>query len=377
MSRKNSKNSKKRTRKKVLIAVLSVTLVAILGVAIWAYSLVGQIKTNPISKNNVDLGIKELPPEEENKDIINIALFGADKRPGETTYRSDAMIVLTIDNLHKKIKMSSLMRDSHVQADGFGSIKLTEAYAYGGPELAIKTINQTFGLNIKDYATVNFESMEDLVNELGGVEVEVTAEELPHLNDYGMEQAGFRGVSYKPLTRAGKQLLDGNKAVAYTRIRYTSSGDFARTDRNRTILAILANKILDAGVTKFPGIVSKLAPYVQTSMGSAEILKLATSSFLSGTTSELVQQRFPTLPQSQELNLNIGSCIGFDKQITQKQIRDFIYNDIIPEGNPLNLDNKTDLFKEKPKTDSTDGTDSTTNKGTNSTTNSTKKSGGL
>lgn len=372
MSKRNSEKKNKNKKRKVVLTILSVFLIAILGVVFWAYSIFGSIKTKEISKNKVDLGINELPPEEANKDIINIALFGVDKRPGETVFRSDAIMVLTIDNLHNKIKMSSLMRDSYIETEKHGGIKLTEAYAYGGPEFAIKTINQTFNLNIEDYATVNFESMEDIVNELGGVEIDVTKEELPHLNAYANDQSVARNNHYVPLTAPGKHMLNGTQAVAYARIRYTASSDFGRTDRQRTVLAALVNKILASGTTKFPSIISKLAPYVETSMNSTQMLKIATSSFLSGTTSELVQQRFPTTQEVYPLNLDIGECIGFDKKITQQQIHDFIYNDIIPDGNQLNVDNNTNLFtEEEPKSTTPNNTNNTTNTNTQNKSNTT------
>lgn len=367
MSKRNSEKKNKNKKKKVVLMILSVFLIAILGVVAWAYSLVGSIKTKEISKNKVDLGITELPPEEANKDIINIALFGVDKRPGETVFRSDAIMVLTIDNLHNKIKMSSLMRDSYIETEKYGGIKLTEAYAYGGPEFAIKTINQTFNLNIQDYATVSFESMEDIVNELGGVEIDVTAQEISYLNHYAAEQAEARDNTYSPLTTPGNQLLNGTQAVAYARIRYTASSDFGRTDRQRTVLAALVNKILASGTTKFPSIISKLAPFVETSMNSTQMLKIATSSFLSGTTSKLVQQRFPTTQEVYPLELSIGECIGFDKKITQQQIHDFIYNDIIPVGNQLNVDNNTNLFTEEEPKSTTPNNTNTQNKSNNTT----------
>ena len=122
--------------------------------------------------------------------ITNIALFGLDARENEDVGRSDALMILTIDQRHGKLKITSILRDSEVNIDGYGSDKITHAYAYGGPELAIKTLNQNYNLDIEDYVTVNFIQMAEIVDAFGGVEINVTDDEMTEINNnLAMQQA--------------------------------------------------------------------------------------------------------------------------------------------------------------------------------------------
>ena len=99
--------------------------------------------------------------------IRNIAVFGVDRRGGNANTRSDVIMIVTLDNQHKKVKATSLLRDSYVSVEGYGKTKLTHAYSYGGPELAIKTINSNFNMNIRDFVTVDFDSMAKIVDAVG------------------------------------------------------------------------------------------------------------------------------------------------------------------------------------------------------------------
>lgn len=147
------------------------------------------------------------------ENITNLALFGLDARAGETQSHSDCMMIVTIDNTRGKIKLISLMRDSLVSIPGYGEDKLNAAYFLGGPSLAIETINQNFGTDIRDYIAVGFEQLAEIVDALGGVEIDVQAYEVDELNrvirDYGIEQ----GKTFAGVERAGLQRLDGAQAL--------------------------------------------------------------------------------------------------------------------------------------------------------------------
>mgnify|MGYP002963054006 FL=1 len=186
---KKNQKKKKRTGLKVFLSFICVILVLVGGVMIYASTvLLGDLKTTTITKDKTELGISEETKSEAG--ITNIALFGVDARDydgGTFAGRSDAIMVMSIDNVHHKVKLTSIMRDVRVyMGDGSpydsGYDKLNHAYMYGGPEQAIRTINQNFGLDIQDYVTVNFASMAKIVDAFGGVNIDLTEEEVEQVN---------------------------------------------------------------------------------------------------------------------------------------------------------------------------------------------------
>jgi len=283
-----------------ILLIIMITILVIIGGSIGytSYQL-SKVNTIKISKTNEDLGIK---PEvlkqvtekkaEVDKSIINIAFFGVDRRYINDPSRSDSIMILTIDELHKKIKMSSIMRDTYVDIKDHGKTKINHAYAYGGPQLAIRTLNENFNLDIKNYVTVDFFKLEKIIDELDGVSIDVKADEISLINSYMREVANLEKQNFKLITRTGLQNLDGKQAVAYSRIRYTAGGDFARTERQRTVLSALLTKIQGVGKLEFPSIVAKLLPYTETSMSSMEIIKLGTDIFTNDIKA-IDQERFP------------------------------------------------------------------------------------
>jgi LCP family protein required for cell wall assembly len=329
---------RKKKRKKVIIISSIFVVLAVFASVIGGYTYyqLNKMKNSKISKSNNDLGINEdtqnrIEQEDPNNDVVNIALFGLDRREKNDASRSDALMIATIDKKHKKIKLTSIMRDTYVSVPGHGKTKITHAYAYGGPQLAIRTLNENFALNIKDYVTVDFFSLEKIINSLGGVTINVTKEEVPLINSYMAETASLEKTSISTITKSGTQNLNGMQAVAYTRIRYTSGGDFERTERQRRVLASLFDKVQQAGVTKYPSLVSTLLPYIETSISKIDILSLGTGVLTSGSRT-LEQERFPI----------DGYCKGNtidgvwylvpapDLKTTTDQIHQYIYDDVKP-----------------------------------------------
>lgn len=319
--------------------ILIITLIALvtIGGGIWySYYQLSKVSTTIISKNNKDLGIKPVVLEKvknkklvEGKDIINIAFFGVDRKYKNDPSRSDSIMILTIDELHKKIKMSSVMRDTYVDIKDHGKTKINHAYAYGGPQLAIRTLNENFNLDIKNFVTVDFYSLESIIDQLGGVSINVKSDEVSLINSYMREVANLEKQTFKPVTKIGIQNLDGKQAVAYSRIRYTAGGDYVRTERQRTVLSALLAKVQGAGKLEFPFIVEKLLPYTQTSMSSIDIMKLGTAIFTSGIKT-LDQERFPV--DSYSTGKTIGGVwyLVTDIKATTMQIHKYIYEDEKP-----------------------------------------------
>ena len=250
------------TGKKVALIIVAIIFALILGGGLYAYSYIqntmNKMDKVDISDNAQDLGITE----NKNGEIVNIALYGIDAAEGETG-RSDSIMILTLDNVHNRIKLTSVMRDSYVDIAGHGMDKINHAYAFGGPELAIRTLNENFGLNITDFMSVNFTSMPEIIDMLGGVSIDITDEEIATGQIPGLYQSGT-------------QLLTGEQALAYSRIRYASGNDFKRTERQRTVLNALVVKMIQQPVTSYPGLISDLAPYITTSLSNQEMLDMTT-----------------------------------------------------------------------------------------------------
>ena len=326
-----------------IVLIMTFTILVVIGGSLgYTYYELSKVNTIKISKSNEDLGIKPVVLEQV-KDkkieastktkagtkIINIALFGLDRRYKNEPSRSDSIMILTIDELHKKIKMSSIMRDTYVDIKDHGKTKINHSYAYGGPQLAIRTLNENFNLDIKNFVTVDFFNLEKIIDELGGVSINVKADEISLINSYMGEVANLEKQTFKKVTSTGIQNLDGKQAVAYSRIRYTAGGDYVRTERQRTVLSALLEKIQGVGVLKFPSTVAKLLPYTQTSMSSTDIIELGTGIFTSGIKT-LGQERFPVDAYSTGKMIGGVWYLVTDIKATTNQIHKYIYEDKKP-----------------------------------------------
>jgi len=169
-------------------------------------------------------------------------------------------------------------RDTYVQIEGHGLDKITHAYSYGSAPLAIKTLNTNLDLNIKEFVTVNFDSVAEAVDELGGVTINIESqEELKYLNSYIDETSRITGKSNEKVQNTGKQNLNGVQAVAYSRIRYTSGGDYKRTERMRTVIEAMANKLKTKSIGEMNSFVDCILPKVYTNIKSSDVFALMPS----------------------------------------------------------------------------------------------------
>jgi LCP family protein required for cell wall assembly len=326
----NRKKKMKPFKKFILSLFVIIALVAGTAFGSTLYQL-GKIKTKTILKTDDNLGIKpkKAQKKEEASEVINIALFGVDRRDKNEPARSDSIMILSIDEKNKKIKMSSIMRDTYVKVKGHGETKINHAYAYGGPELAIRTLNENFDMNIRDYATVDFFNLEKIIDAIGGVTVDVKKNEVDLINSYMNETATIQNESITRISNSGSQPLNGMQAVAYTRIRYTAGGDFVRTERQRTILSGMFAKIQSLGAKEFPSVVSKLLPLTETSMNSMDIIKLGSKVF-SSNIKTLDQERFPKEEYSYDKTIDGIWYLVADMESTVDQLHKYIYEDIKP-----------------------------------------------
>ena len=191
----------------------------------------------------------------------NIALFGVDSRDNSfDNARSDAIIIVSINEKTNDVKLTSVYRDTYVDIDGHGLDKITHAYAYGGPELAISTLNKNLDLNITEFVTVNFETVQTVVDALGGIELTIT--------DAEAGQIGF--------SSGGTYTLDGEEALAYSRIRKIDS-DYQRTERIRTVLDAVFEKVKTMEISEILNLVDVVLPLISTNISSNQIIAMLPS----------------------------------------------------------------------------------------------------
>ena len=333
--------ARKTWQKALMISTLSFVLVfsILFAIAMTAFDY----NYNSISSDPVDLGFEEVIEE----NIVNIALFGLDTRTLKSFKgNSDSIMILSLNTKTKKVKIISVMRDTLVPITYDGNTtyaKINSAYAKGGPELAVKTLNTLFGLDISEYATVNFFGMVDIIDAVGGIEAELTQGEVTKntrikainfcINEL-CKKLKLDAADYRIYT-PGKQTLNGVQAVAYSRIRYVqniwgTNNDYGRTDRQRYVMEQLFNKAITLDKSKYISLAKSLIPCSETSLSYSEIIELAFGILL-----ESPQFEQTRMPQEEFLMPSpagrFGSVVYYDLDFAKTLIHEFIYNDIAPE----------------------------------------------
>ena len=200
--------------------------------------------------------------DEKLKDYRNIVLLGVDSQDGSfSNTRSDCIIIVSINKKTNDVNLTSVYRDTYVQIDGHGLDKITHAYAYGGPELAMSTLNKNLDLNITEFVTVNFETVKTVVDSIGGVTIKVTDAEATQISG---------------LSSGGTYTLNGEQALAYSRIRKIDS-DYQRTERMRTVIEAVFDKVKTLGVSELSNFVDTILPLISTNLSSNEIISMIPS----------------------------------------------------------------------------------------------------
>ncbi len=317
-----------RLRPCVLPLAASVALCVAAGFG--AAQLVETLRYNrvEISKENTDLGITKMDLPEG---ITNIALFGIDARNNDFKGLSDSIMIITVDAEHNSIKLVSVMRDSLVKVEGHGYQKINAAYSLGGAQLAVKTLNQNFNLNIRNYATVDFVSMEGIINVVGGIDAELTKAEVKNANEQIRTMHEERGTPLDYIEEPGAQTLSGIQAVAFSRVRHVATingtlDDYGRTERQRLVMYQLFQKALQMDITKYPKMIKELLPYMETSLGYNDIFKLA--GILTSEGLSFQQERLPLDEAVIDEGLNVkrlGSCVYYNLDYASKLLYAFIY----------------------------------------------------
>ena len=206
------RNKKRRHPiRRFLLCLLLIVALCVGGIFVYLVKSLNTIENHPLS--DVTLCGEQ---DANIKNYTNIALFGVDSRANDLrkNTRSDSIIVASINNKTHDVKLVSIYRDTYVKIHDHCCTKINHAYAYGGPDLAVNTLNKNFDLNIKDFVTVNFSALTNVIDELGGVELTIKKEELKWVNAYGHDVAKINGQKYTKIKHPGKQTVTGVQATA-------------------------------------------------------------------------------------------------------------------------------------------------------------------
>lgn len=266
---------KKRRKIGTIIFIIILLIIIASGITVGGFIAgklgnlnVQEIDTSDLAVNNELYNeVSDILSKSEFNDIITIALFGTDSRDSSnmSAGRSDTIIVASINPKFKTIKLISIPRDTYVSVPGHGKTKINHAYAYGGEALAIKTINENFGLSITEYATIDFSGLIHIINDIGGIEINITKSEMEYINSHVHESYKLTGKATKKLTTYGNVTLTGEQALTHSRNR-TVGNDFERAGRQREVLEAIMNKIAKMGTSKILDMSDTLLKEIKTNI---------------------------------------------------------------------------------------------------------------
>ena len=257
---------------------------AVLGGTFLAVAVIGMVilaskmnKLKSVKLNTDKLNISDEVQHEEG--YTNVALFGLDSRENDLGKgnRSDTIMIASLNNDTKEVKLVSIYRDTLLELDDGSYNKANAAYAFGGPEGAVSLINRNLDMNIEKYVTVNFNALVDVIDAVGGLDLELTHDEVVHMNNYCVETSKVTGKSYEKIEPEveGTYHLNGVQAVSYSRIRYTAGGDFKRAERQRLVLQKIADKVQNMSVGIVNKIIDSVFPQISTNFTLAEMIGYA------------------------------------------------------------------------------------------------------
>ncbi len=335
---KHSKRSKKPFLLRFFISMIATLLIFGTGLlAIYHYVFSGMEQDVALEKEEIGIEKKE---EYFSNKVRNIALFGIDTLDKKMVGRSDSIIILTLDDERKEIRLSAIQRDSYVEMEhpkrGTIDDKINHAHAYGGPKLAVKTLNKNFGLDIQDYVVINFTNMEKVVDILGGIELEVSSAYRSEANHHITALAAAREIRPKLIKSTGKQNLTGMQVLGMLRCRKKVGGVGQRSSMHEILLNACFEKVKKKSVLEYPNIAKSLLKLVKTTLSSSEVTELGIKVLTGGYT--IKQEVFPL---AQDLEGYGGRMYGgvyyltFNKETMPVHLRDFVYKSELPEKQEL------------------------------------------
>ena len=297
MEKKDKKKSALRVLLIILCVVESVVLAGLLAGTIILESWFSKIGRDPYAggmseeeymqseTNNPDIEGEKIDPDDiqwgnpanqigAGKNIINILLIGQDRRAGESRARSDSMILCTINKNSNTITMTSFMRDMYVQIPGYTDNRINASYAYGGMQLLDQCLNVNFGVVIDGNVEVDFSGFQEVIDLIGGIDIELTQAEASYLNRRGNWEVENNAGQWS--LKAGMNHLNGSQALAYSRIRAVGNGDYGRTNRQRVVLMELIEQAKKLSLPQVNKLMNKILPLITTDMSNQEIVGFVT-----------------------------------------------------------------------------------------------------
>ncbi len=315
-----AQQKKKPLNKKKLIIIFIVELF-VLALLFVGYKIL--TTTNKIEQNNEQ--DDEIEVEQEIEGYRNVVIFGVDSRENSVAKgtHADTIIIASLNNKTKDVKLVSVYRDTYVNIPEVGYKKINAAYFNGGYSLALTTINQNFDLDAREYATVNFQAVVDVVDMVGGITLDIADNELKLLNGYVNSLNKINGTNVAHLKSAGTQQVNGTQAVAYSRIRYTSGGDYKRTERQRIVVQKVFDKVKTSDLATINKIIDKVFPQIATNLSTTEILSLAKDVFSYNIAD---QTGFPFEKDAHTYN---GASLVFPINLADnvKKLHEFLFNE--------------------------------------------------
>jgi len=314
-----------------------ILIIVIIAIAIFAVtSTLSNIMKSDINKD--DLAVNDSLYDElteygitkkEFDSIINIAFFGSDSRDltDMNAGRADTIMVISINPTKKSIKMISIPRDTYVSVPGYGKTKINHAYAYGQEQLTIKTINSNFGLNITEYVTINFEGLINVINAVGGIDINISKEERDVLNQYLRDSYKIAGKEYVPMTSYGDVHLNGEQALAHCRDRYVGS-DFKRAERQREVLTKVMEKVSQKSFGEMMDLVDIFLQQVRTNINVSEYLGLGASAFtnMNDYMNNIISAQVPSTDYGRGEYINEVYYFVADMDKCKSDMYEYIYN---------------------------------------------------
>ena len=324
-----------------LIVMLSLLLVALIAVALGMNYLFGRLgrfaNPDPTGESIVAIPDEtETDPQENLEglesvdasdvvfetvdvlegDMINIMLIGQDRRPGETRARSDSMILVTLNKEKNTIQLTSFMRDLYVQIPGYLDTRLNAAYRYGGTDLMNETFKVNFGLEIDGNVMVDFDEFTEIIEILGGVNIEMSSAEADYMTRHSEKKY-----------RTGMNYLDAHDALTFTRMRYAAGGDYGRTDRQRRVIMAIANSFRDADLITIFNVIDQVLPHIVTNLSDAQIIEYATTGLgILGNGGEMETLRIPQDDAHYNANIRGMAVLVPNLEMCREDLKEFIYD---------------------------------------------------
>lgn len=323
--------SRKNNKTKKLGIILVLEIIVFIGLIVsygWYYvnHTLDKMQTDTTDKAEIDVSDAVT---ETMKGYMTIALFGVDTRDNvdmtkEGVARSDAIIIASINNDTKEVKLVSVYRDAFLEMARTtpSTQKMTHAYFLGGPTCAMETLNKNLDLNITDYVTVDFKALTNAIDALGGVTIDVKENELNNLNHNLQEQIEVTGIASDGVWSAGEQTLNGSQATAYARIRKVGNGDFERTQRQRAVISAMIEKAKGSDLSTINNVINEIFPQIATNLTNKQLISLAASVFDYELTDNI---GFPLSNRTPTLGSKGSVVVPADLLSNVKHLHEFLY----------------------------------------------------